>query len=207
MTTMQARILFAHGAGQDSSSPFMQMLPTLLQPHGIEAVLFDFDYMIKARETGKRRPPERLPKLQAQFAARIEREQQALNAQGVNLPLFIGGKSMGGRVASTLVDEIEGVFGAICLGYPFHPPGKPEKLRTEHLRTLEKPILILQGTRDTFGKQQEVAEYELSNSINVHYIEDGDHSFTPRKASGLTWEQNMADAAQQIASFVQQLVN
>lgn len=207
MTTTQARILFAHGAGQDSSSPFMQMLPTLLQLHGIEAVLFDFDYMIKARETGKRRPPERLPKLQAQFAARIEREQRALNEQGLNLPLFIGGKSMGGRVSSTLVDETEGVFGAICLGYPFHPPGKPEKLRTEHLRTLEKPILILQGTRDTFGKQQEVAEYELSGSINVRYIEDGDHSFTPRKASGLTWEQNMADAAQQIASFVQQLVN
>ena len=207
MTTTQARILFAHGAGQDSSSPFMQMLPTLLQPHGIEAVLFDFDYMIKARETGKRRPPERLPKLQAQFAARIALEQLALDAQELSLPLFIGGKSMGGRVASTLVDETDGVFGAICLGYPFHPPGKPEKLRTEHLRTLEKPTLILQGTRDTFGKQQEVAEYALSNSINVHYIEDGDHSFTPRKATGLTWEQNMADAALQIANFVQQLVD
>lgn len=207
MTIMQARVLFAHGAGQDSSSPFMQMLPVLLQPYGIEAVLFDFDYMIKARETGKKRPPERLPGLQQQFTARIEHEQHVIKKQGLNTPLFIGGKSMGGRVASTIVDGIGGVAGAICLGYPFHPPGKPEKLRTEHLQSVRKPTLILQGTRDSFGRQEEIAGYELSGSITVQYLQDGDHSFKPKKASGLTWEQNMADAATKMAAFIQLCLN
>ena len=199
MPNARAQILLAHGAGQDSSSAFMQILPTLLQPAGIEVVLFDFDYMIKARQTGTKRPPERLPKLQAQFKAQISQHQK-----NHSLPLFIGGKSMGGRVATTLVEEVDAVIGAICLGFPFHPPGKPEKLRLASLQEQTKPTLILQGVRDPFGKRDEVLHYALSKQVTIRFIEDGDHSFKPRKSSGLTWQQNMIHAAREISHFIDQ---
>ena len=199
MSNTRARLLLAHGAGQDSTSPFMQILPTLLQPADIEVLLFDFDYMIKARQTGTKRPPERLPKLQAQFKAQISQHQK-----NNTLPLFIGGKSMGGRVASTLIEEVDGVIGAICLGFPFHPPGKIEKLRLVSLQNQTKPTLILQGTRDPFGKRDEVLDYALSEQVAIRFIEDGDHSFKPRKSSGLTWQQNMIHAAREITHFIKQ---
>ena len=115
--------------------------------------------------------------------------------------LVIGGKSMGGRMAS-LVAERAGVAGLICLGYPFHPPGKPEKLRTEHLESLKTPALICQGTRDPFGTKQEVAGYALSTAVRLHWAEDGNHDLAPRKASGRTKEQNWEEAAQAMTSFL-----
>ena len=98
--------------------------------------------------------------------------------------------------------EIEGL---ICLGYPFHPPGKPEKLRTEHLKTLECRTLILQGERDPFGKHDEVNGYELSEHIAVEWIPDGEHSFKPRKSSGTTQEANLELASQHIRRFILEL--
>lgn len=116
-------------------------------------------------------------------------------------PIYIGGKSMGGRMASLVADEL-GVAGLICLGYPFHPPGKPDKLRTAHLAGLQTPTLICQGERDTFGQRAEVAGYDLSSAINFEWLPDGDHSFKPRKRSGFTEADNLAAAAAACAAFI-----
>jgi predicted alpha/beta-hydrolase family hydrolase len=118
----------------------------------------------------------------------------------------IGGKSMGGRIASLAADEA-GVAGLVCLGYPFHPTGKPNQLRIEHLRGLVTPTLILQGTRDPFGNAEEVAGYDLPSRIQIHWLADGDHSLKPRKASGRTEQQNWDEALEALASFVTQLKN
>ncbi len=114
--------------------------------------------------------------------------------------LLIGGKSMGGRIASLVADECN-VRGLVCLGYPFHPPGRPERLRTAHLRDLKTPTLILQGERDAFGRPDEVSEYDLSSKIRVHWIADGDHSLKPRKSSGRTQEQNLSEVVEEILRF------
>jgi predicted alpha/beta-hydrolase family hydrolase len=105
--------------------------------------------------------------------------------------LVIGGKSLGGRIASMIADET-GVRGLVCLGYPFHPPGKPEQTRTRDLERLRTPALILQGDRDPFGRPEEVSKYELSRAIRVEWLEDGDHSFEPRVRSGRTEAENLA---------------
>ncbi|HSG39062.1 MAG TPA: alpha/beta family hydrolase, partial [Thermoanaerobaculia bacterium] len=116
----------------------------------------------------------------------------------------IGGKSMGGRMASLVADEA-GVRGLVCLGYPFHPPGQLEKLRTAHLKDLRTPALIVQGTRDPFGTREEVAGYELSPKIRIAWMEDGDHSLKPRKSSGRTEAGNLAAAVEEVAGFVRTL--
>ena len=107
---------------------------------------------------------------------------------------------MGGRIASLIADEA-GVRGLVCLGYPFHPVGKPDQLRVEHLRTIKTPTLIVQGERDTFGNREEVGRYELSSKIHIHWVHDGDHSFKPRKKSGRTEQQNWEEALDRIESF------
>jgi predicted alpha/beta-hydrolase family hydrolase len=108
---------------------------------------------------------------------------------------------MGGRMASMLLEE-SAAEGCICMGYPFHPPGKPEKLRTQHLLSINKPLLILQGERDTFGKREEIASFNLSQQIQVSYLADGDHSFKPRKASGHNLEANLHKAIEHSAAFI-----
>lgn len=99
-----------------------------------------------------------------------------------------------------LADELS-VAGLVCLGYPFHPPGKPEKLRTAHLEALQTPTLIIQGTRDRFGKPEEVASYDLSASIRVHWVDAGDHSLKPTKRSGRTQAETIAEAVDEVARF------
>ena len=111
---------------------------------------------------------------------------------------------MGGRIASMVADDL-GVRGLVCLGYPFHPPGRPEKLRTAHLEGLQTPTLIVQGERDSFGKPDEVRMYPLSKTIRVVWVPDGDHSLKPRKRSGHTEEENLETAADAIAGFVKGL--
>ncbi len=118
--------------------------------------------------------------------------------------LVIGGKSMGGRIASLVADEAKAA-GLVCLGYPFHPTGTPERLRVEHLKTIATPTLICQGARDAFGNREEVAVYRLSPNIRIHWLEDGDHSFKPRKSSGRTEKQNGREAVAEIAAFVEGL--
>ncbi len=190
-------VVLAHGAGQPSDSPFMVAIAGGLAAEGLRVARFDFPYMRARRESGSRRPPDRAPVLLAAWHAVIE----ALGGGG---RLVIGGKSMGGRMASMVADEA-GARGLVCLGYPFHPPGRPEKTRTAHLQDLRTPALMVQGTRDSFGTPEDVGAYRLSGQIEVAWIEDGDHSLRPRKKSGRTLEQNMALATAQIASFARRL--
>ncbi len=152
---------------------------------GCAFVRFEFPYMESYRKTGKKRPPDREPVLLASWQAVIEK----LGPDG----LVIGGKSMGGRIASLSADEA-GVVGLVCLGYPFHPVGKPEVLRVKHLATLKTRTLIVQGERDPFGTHAEVAGYNLSPAVQICWLKDGDHSFKPRKASGRTETQNWEEA-------------
>jgi predicted alpha/beta-hydrolase family hydrolase len=117
---------------------------------------------------------------------------------------LIGGKSMGGRVATRIADEA-GVRGVVAYGYPFHPPKKPMQTRTEHLGDLRTPCLILQGTRDALGSREEVAAYRLSGAIACTWLEDGDHSFEPRKSSGRTFQQNLEQAVAETLRFAERL--
>jgi predicted alpha/beta-hydrolase family hydrolase len=183
-------------------SPFMAAMATGLAARGWQVLRFEFPYMAKRRLSGRGSAPDRLPKLQEAF-----REQLAL--AGAGAPLLIGGKSMGGRIASLLVDELAaaaGVRGCICLGYPFHPPGKPQQLRTEHLAGLATPTLILQGERDSFGKRAEVETYALATAIQLEWINAGDHSFKPTVSSGRNEAENWALAVERMDAFMAALL-
>lgn len=186
-------IVLAHGAGAAMDSPFMNEMAGELAKSGLRVARFEFPYMAKRRIDGKKRGPDRAPVL-------IEYYGEVVRALGGPEKLIIGGKSMGGRIASMVADDL-GVAGLVCLGYPFHPPGKPENLRTEHLKTLKTPSLICHGTRDPFGSPDEIAGYGLSDRIALHWVEDGEHDFKPRKSSGRTQSQNIADAATTISRF------
>ncbi len=179
----RATILFAHGAGAPMDSAAMTAIANALAEQGLRVFRFEFSYMAARRTEGTRKPPPRAEKLNSEYLAAID----ALDVDG---PLIIGGKSMGGRVASMIADELfdaDRVTGLLCVGYPFHPIGKPEKLRTEHLKHLRTPTLICQGTRDQFGSKDEVSAYELSSGIQLNWFEDGDHDLKPRKrVSGFT---------------------
>ncbi|MDN2667627.1 alpha/beta fold hydrolase [Vibrio sp. 14N.309.X.WAT.E.F5] len=190
--------VFAHGAGAGMDHEFMQSVAKGLAFKGIRVIRFNFPYMIKRTEDGKRRPPDRAPKLLEAYQDIIEQ----VDAD----KLVIGGKSMGGRMASHL-SEVDKVAAMACLGFPFHPPGKPEKYKGEHLAELTKPCLILQGERDTFGKREEFADFDLSDSIRVEFIPDGDHSFKPRKSSGYTEQQNIALTVEKLSAFIKEVLN
>lgn len=193
--TQAARtIVLAHGAGAPMDSPFMEHIAAGLAERGVCVVRFEFDYMRRRRAGGARRPPDRAEALRRRWREVIERV-------GEPASLFIGGKSMGGRIASTIADEV-GVRGLICLGYPFHPPGKPERLRVAHLADLRSPTLIVQGARDALGRREEVEAYDLSPSIRLHFLEDGDHSLKPRARSNRTEAQNLDEAVQVMVRFV-----
>jgi predicted alpha/beta-hydrolase family hydrolase len=198
-----ASLLLAHGAGAPMDSPFMAAIASGLAQQGWRVVRFEFAYMARMRETGRRQGPERMPVLQGAFRQQVRQEK----AEGPELPLFIGGKSMGGRVASLLIDELaasDGVRGCLCLGYPFHPPGKPHQLRTEHLAALRTPTLILQGERDSFGRREEVEGYALSPQVQLGWLPSGDHSFKPTRGSGLSEADNWATAVALADSFLRE---
>lgn len=173
-----ATILLAHGAGAPMDSASMTAAARALAAAGFRVARFEFGYMAARRTSDGRKPPPRAETLNPEYNAAVE----ALGAQG---PLIIGGKSMGGRVASMVADNLFSagrIAGLLCLGYPFHPPAKPEQLRTKHLVGLHTPTLICQGTRDEFGTREEVAHYDLSNRIELLWLEDGDHDLKPRKS-------------------------
>jgi predicted alpha/beta-hydrolase family hydrolase len=174
-------------------SPFMEYFSAALADLGIRVGRFEFPYMAKTRHDGKRRPPDRAPVL-------LDTWRTVLKTISPGR-VVIGGKSLGGRIASIVADEM-GAAGLICLGYPFHPPGKPEKTRVEHLAALRTPTLVIQGTRDPFGNRDNVGGYALSEAIRMHWIEDGDHGFKPRARSGGTERTAWAEAALAVTSFV-----
>ena len=169
------RLLLAHGAGAGMDSDFMSAVAAGLGQRGVRVARFEFAYMAR-RRSGQRPPPDRAPVLLDRFRAAVRR-------LGAPDELVIGGKSMGGRMASMLADEL-GVRGVLCLGYPFHPPAKPEQTRTEHLAVLRTPCLIIQGSRDPFGTREQVAGYALSRKITLAFIEDGNHDLAPRRRHG-----------------------
>jgi len=189
-------LILAHGAGAPMDSPFLETIAEGLAATGIRVVRFEFPYMAERRASGKRGAPDREPVLLDAW-----REAIATVGRPKGARLAIGGKSLGGRMASKIADEAE-VDALVCLGYPFHPPGKPERVRTAHLAELRTPTLVLQGTRDPFGKPDDVAGYELSPAIRVHWIEDGDHSLVPPKRSTRTEAGNLAEAVGEIAAFL-----
>lgn len=178
-------------------SAFMQVLVTALNGQGIAVVRFEFPYMQARRTSGKRAPPNRMPRLLDAF-----REHWAATRRQHSGALLIGGKSMGGRVASMLADEL-GASGLVCFGYPFHPPASPEKTRVEHLSDLRTPALILQGTRDPFGKPDEVGRYDLSSAIELQWLESADHDFKPLKRSGNDQAAMIEQAAGAVGHFCQ----
>jgi predicted alpha/beta-hydrolase family hydrolase len=189
-------IALAHGAGAGMDTPFMNAFAQGLASRGFRVARFEFAYMASYRRTGQKKPPDREPLLRATWFQVIEllgRER-----------LVIGGKSMGGRIASLVADEAK-ISGLVCLGYPFHPTDKANVLRVDHLKVLATPTLMCQGTRDPFGTREEVKRYRLSTAIRVHWLEDGDHGFKPRKSSGRTEPQNWEEAVAAIAAFVNAL--
>ena len=192
----RATLILAHGAGAPMDSEFMQNMAQSLAERGISVLRFEFAYMAARRLDGKKRPPNPQAKLLEQW-----REVYAQVRQQVAGPLAIGGKSMGGRMASLLADEL-GADALVCLGYPFYAVGKPEKPRVAHLAELCTPTLIIQGERDALGDRQAVAGYALSDAINLHWLTAGDHDLKPLKSSGFTHQQQLQTAADAIAQFL-----
>lgn len=168
--------MLAHGAGAGQNHPFMVAYARGLAGLGIDVVTFDFPYMAQ-----QRRVPDRTPVLESSFRDAIAEARAGETLRGRRL--FIGGKSMGGRMATHLAAQgVEGLAGVVALGYPLHPPGKPEQRRTAHLPDITVPLLIVQGERDTFGTPVELAPViaAMRAHVTLHVVSGGDHSLTVR---------------------------
>jgi predicted alpha/beta-hydrolase family hydrolase len=190
-------IILAHGAGAGMDSQFMRDMAAALSAESFRVIRFEFPYMRESGLSRARSRPDPPKVLESTWLNVIEQA-------GSPRSLVIGGKSMGGRIASMVADKA-GVRGLVCLGYPFHPAGRPDTLRIAHLENLATPTLILQGTRDTLGSREDIAGYKLSPVIDIHFLEDGDHSFKPRKSSGRTYAQNFKEAVEVLAAFCRAL--
>lgn len=195
-------VLLGHGAGAPMDSAAMSASAKALASTGLRVVRFEFEYMASRRTSLGKQPPPRADKLTSEYIAAIE----GFDARGT---LVIGGKSMGGRVASMIADRLYAsgrIAGLLCLGYPFHPMGKPDQLRTAHLTEMQTPALIVQGTRDPFGTREEVAACKLSKSIQILWLEDGDHDLKPHKSvSGFTAADHLRTMAERVATWAKTL--
>lgn len=189
-------LILAHGAGAPMDSPFMNTMAALLAKGGVDVLRFEFPYMALRREGGSKRPPNPTPRLLEKW-----REVYALARMVVPGRLAIGGKSMGGRMASLLANEL-GADALVCLGYPFHAAGKPDKPRVEHLAELQVPTLIIQGERDALGNLATVEGYSLSSAVELYWLAAADHDLKPLKASGFTHQQHLETAADRICAFL-----
>jgi predicted alpha/beta-hydrolase family hydrolase len=173
--TGAVNVVFSHGSGIGMNHDFMQWVAAAMSSKNFTVYLFEFGYMQQIQMTGIRRPPPAVAKLELEYLA-------VLNELALPGPLIIGGKSLGGRVASLMVERTN-ALGWFALGYPFHPQRKPQTLRVEHLLTSHKPGIIVQGTRDALGCYDEVLGYQLPAHIDLSWLADMDHSFKPYKAS------------------------
>lgn len=194
-------VILAHGAGNDMHTPFLSAVQEGLAVHGCVSVKFNFPYT----ELGRRRP-DPAPVLEACYArviASIREDPQIAPAR-----IVIGGKSMGGRMASHLTAKGEAVDGLILLGYPLHPAGKVEQLRTAHLHKIHVPMLFFAGTRDPLSRLDLLKEAlaGLSAPIELHVIEGGDHSFKVPKAlhrdAAAVWEEIVDTSARWLGKLV-----
>ncbi len=195
----RATLIFAHGAGADLDSEFMENFTLLLNNIDCDVVRFNFPYMDKRKADGKRRPPDKMPAL-------MDCYHKVIDQLEVDTPIFLIGKSMGSRVAVSLVaDQSISVSGVICLGYPFHPQKKPQNLRLLPLQQTTKPVLILQGERDALGSKIEIKDYDIPCCCDVFYLPDGDHNLKPRVKSGYTQQQHLSTAIEQIKRFIDEI--
>ncbi|WP_349746399.1 alpha/beta family hydrolase [Pseudomonas frederiksbergensis] len=191
-----ATLILAHGAGAPMDSGWMSDMAARLAAQGVNVLRFEFPYMAQRRVDGGKRPPNPTPKL-----LECWREVYAVVRRHVTGRLAIGGKSMGGRMASLLADELE-ADALVCLGYPFYAVGKPEKPRVEHLAALKTRTLIVQGERDALGNREAVEAYTLAPGIEVFWLGAADHDLKPLKASGFTHEQHLDATAKKVAGFL-----
>jgi len=171
-----AGLVLAHGAGAGQKSRFMVETAQALASRGVTTATFDFPYMSKGRSA-----PDKAPVLEASWREAIDAARADKAFAG--LPLFIGGKTMGGRIASHVAAQgVEHLAGLVFLGYPLHPPGRPDKPRTEHLPSIRVPVLIVQGERDTFGTPDELKPViaTMKTKVTLHVVAGGDHSLTVR---------------------------
>jgi predicted alpha/beta-hydrolase family hydrolase len=187
-------LILAHGAGQGMQSGFMTFFHEEMARRGVLTVKFDFEYMAQ-----KRKVPDPQPKLRQRYRQVIEEVAAQFKPQRI----VIGGKSMGGRVASYIASEIDVVAGLVFLGYPLHPPGKVDQLRDAHLYDLVKPMLFVSGTRDTLAQKdllQRVVD-RIGKRATLEWIQGGDHSLkTGRK--GTT---SLMTAAETIEAWISNL--
>ncbi|MBU2709825.1 alpha/beta fold hydrolase [Zooshikella harenae] len=193
--------VFAHGAGAPMDSPFMSYFTEAIAGLGVNVMRFEFPYMDQRRHSGKKRPPDRQPKLIACWEYMV---QQLQTQQKV----IIGGKSMGGRMATLLAASQTlpaNVQGIVCLGYPFYAAGKRDKPRIEHLQTLKLPTCIVQGTRDSLGNKHYVQDYSLSAAIQIHWLAEAGHDLVPSKRSGFLKEEHWLQAAKWVAHFCHEI--
>lgn len=198
-------MVLAHGAGAPMDSSFMEMLAEALDAQGIACVRFEFPYMIRRREDGKKRLPDRQPALLESFRAMLKAVRSDV---GPDCKVLVGGKSMGGRMASVLASEnSEGIEGVACYGYPFHTPGKPEKWRVDHFPAVECPLMVIQGTRDPFGKYQEVQDrWPVTGITRLVWLDGGNHDFQPLKKQSETQKQLIRSAAQATRLFIDESI-
>ena len=193
-------LILAHGAGAPADSTFMEDLSAALEREGIGTIRFEFPYMQKRRKDGKKRPPDREPVLLEYFSGVIDRVRAELGSTSL---ILVGGKSMGGRMASILASRRDDIDGVICFGYPFHPPGKLDRWRTAHFRDLNCPILVLQGTRDPFGKPDELEDHQQElEAIDLRWLEGGNHDFQTLKSQPQTQSELIAQAARETRILV-----
>ena len=159
-------------------SPFMEQLAAALDRQGVASVRFEFPYMVRRRQDGKKRPPDRMPVLLESFRKEVDRVRQETSP---DCRIVVAGKSMGGRVASILASEGgSDIAAVVCFGYPFHPPGKPARWRIDHLPAVGCPLMMVQGTRDPFGKREEVlARDDLEGVSRWCWLSGGNHDFQP----------------------------
>ncbi|MCL1126031.1 dienelactone hydrolase family protein [Shewanella surugensis] len=192
-------VIFAHGAGANMHSEFMEQLAQGVGANDVQVVRFNFPYMRANVLDGKRRPPDRAVKIILDFNQQIK----LLKNKFCPKKVILMGKSMGGRM-SAIVAADTSVDGVICLGYPFIPlkGGDP---RLAPIVECAAPLLVVQGERDKFGNKGAVNTWPEMEKVNVHWLTDGDHSFKPRKASGLTLEANMALAIAHCQQFIEKI--
>lgn len=193
-------VLLAHGAGADKDAPALVAISDELRAAGIPSLRFNFAY----RATG-RRAPDRMPVLQTTLRAAVT--ELAKRTKLAPERIVLGGRSMGGRVASMCIADGDAVFGLVLLAYPLHPPGKPDQLRVEHLAQISVPTLFVSGTRDAFGTPAELkrAAKRVRGPVELHWLDTADHGYKPLKTSGLTVDDVLADVAATTTAWVRAL--
>jgi predicted alpha/beta-hydrolase family hydrolase len=190
-------LVLAHGAGAGERHPFMVTIARGLAERGLDVVTFDFPYMEQ-----KRRVPDKAPVLEAAFRENVAAARQRA---GANRRLFIGGKSLGGRMATHLAAEgLDGLQGVVLLGYPLHPPGKPQQPRVAHLPRVAVPMLIVQGDRDAFGTPDELRPVlaALRAPTTLHVVEGGDHSLGVRRSASVSQQDVYRQILETIAAWI-----